>query len=84
MDGIILPPDLEQFVAEAVATGDYRDPADVVAAGVRLLREQRAARAAFLRSLEEAEAEADRDGWLSLDEVMADADAIIAGLSKAR
>ena len=71
-------------MAEAVATGDYRDPADVVAAGVRLLREQRAARAAFLRSLEEAEAEADRDGWLSLDEVMADADAIIAGLSKAR
>ena len=53
---------------------------DVVAAGIRLLREQRAA---FVRSLKEAKAEADRDGWLSLDEVMAEADAIIAGLPKA-
>ena len=70
-------------MAEAVATGDYRDPTAVIAAGVRLLQEQRAARTAFMRSLEEAEAEADRDGWLSLDEVMAHANAVIAGMSKA-
>ncbi len=83
MDGVTLPPDLERFVADAVAAGDFRDATDVLAAGIRLLREQRAARAAFVRSLEESEAEADRDGWLSLDEVMAEADAIIAGLPKA-
>ena len=69
-------------MAEAVATGEFRDPTAVMAAGIRLLQEQRAARAAFVRSLEEAEAEADRDGWLSLDEVMADADAVIARMSK--
>ena len=83
MDGITLPSDLEQFVTEEVAAGHYRDTADVVAAGIRLLQGQRAARAAFIRSLEDAEAEADRDGWLSLDEVMADADAVIARMSQA-
>ena len=83
MDTVVLPPELEKFVAEAVATGDFRDPTDVIAAGVRLLQEQRSARAAFVRSLEEAEAEADRDGWLSLDEVMAEAEVVIAGMSNA-
>lgn len=83
MDSVTLPPELETFVAEAVATGEFRDPTDVVAAGLRLLQEQRAARAAFVRSLEAAEAEAERDGWLSLDEVMAEADAVIAGMSPA-
>ena len=83
MDGVTLPSRPEQFAADAVAAGDFRDSTDVVAAGIRLLREQRTARAAFVRSLEEAEAEADRDGWLSLDEVMAEADSIIAGLPKA-
>ena len=52
MEGVTLPPDLEQFVADAVAAGDFRDPTDVFAAGIRLLREQRAARAAFVRFLE--------------------------------
>jgi hypothetical protein len=49
-----------------------------VAAGVGLLQRVERERAAFVRSLEEAEAEADRDGWCSLDEVMADAEEIIA------
>lgn len=35
-------------------------------------------RAEFIASLEEAEAESEREGWHSLDEVMAEADRIIA------
>ena len=34
MDGVTLPPDLEQFATEAVAAGRYRDTAEVVRAGV--------------------------------------------------
>ncbi len=78
MDTVTLPPDLERFAADAIAAGRYRDLSDVVAAGVSLLRRAEAERAAFVRSLEEAEAEADREGWHSLDDVMAEADQIIA------
>lgn len=62
MDTVVLPSDLEQFVAEAVAAGEFRDPAAVVSAGIRLLQEQHAARTAFVRSLEEAEVERDGRG----------------------
>ncbi len=78
MDTVTLPPDLERFAADAIAAGRYRDLSEVVAAGVSLLRRAEAERAAFVRSLEEAESEADREGWHSLDDVMAEADQIIA------
>ena len=73
-----LPPELERFAAEVVAAGRYRDVADVVAAGVTLLQRQEQARAEFVASLEAAEAEAEREGWHSLDDVLADMDRIIA------
>jgi len=76
MKTVTLPPELERFAREAVAAGRYRDLAEVVAAGVSLLQRMESERAAFVRSLEEAEA--DRDGWLTLDEVMAEAEQIIA------
>jgi putative addiction module CopG family antidote len=66
MDEVILPPDLERFAAEAVASGRYRDLADVVRSGVNLLRQLEAERAGLLASLRDAEAEADRDGPVSL------------------
>lgn len=78
MENVALPPELERFAAEAVATGRYRDVSEVVAAGVRLLRETEAEVATFVESLEMARAEANREGWHSLDEVMAGADRIIA------
>ncbi len=77
MDSVTLPPELEQFAAEAVAAGRYRDTADVVRAGVDLLKRQEAARTAFVVSLDEAVAESDRDGWHSLDDVLAEMDEII-------
>ena len=78
MDTVTLPPELERFATEAVAAGRYRDMSDVLAAGVRLLQRAEAEVAAFVASLEAAREEADRDGWHSLDEVMAEADQIIA------
>ena len=78
MDHVTLPPELERFATEAVAAGRYRDVSDALAAGLRLLQQAEAEVTAFVASLEAARAEANRDGWHSLDEVMAEADRIIA------
>ena len=69
MDAVTLPSELESFVTEAVASGRYRDAAAVVAAGVSLLRRQEEARAEFVASILVAEAEVERDGYLTGDEV---------------
>jgi putative addiction module CopG family antidote len=82
MDTITVPPELEHFATEAVATGRYRDVSDLVAAGLSLLQRQEQARAAFARSLEATEAESERDGWHSLDDVLADMDAMIAAAER--
>ena len=79
MDGITLPPELDRFAVEAVASGRYASRDEVIAAGVRLLKETDAEVTNFVRSLEDARDEATRDGWHSLDDVMAEADEIIAG-----
>jgi hypothetical protein len=43
----------------------------VVAAGLKLLQQADTEVAAFVKSLEDAKAEADRDGWVSLDDMTA-------------
>lgn len=57
--------------AAAVAEGRYRDRAEVVAAGVALPRERDAAQAAFLASVLAAEDEAEREGYVSGEEMLA-------------
>jgi Arc/MetJ-type ribon-helix-helix transcriptional regulator len=78
MDNVTLPPELKRFAIEAVANGRYRDLSKVLAAGLELRHQADAEVAAFVDSLEGARAEADHDGWCSLEEVMAEADQIIA------
>jgi putative addiction module CopG family antidote len=84
MDNVTLPPELESFATEAIAAGRYRDLSDVVAAGVTLLRRAEAERAAFITSLETEQAEAEREGWHELDDVLAEVDAIIDEEARAR
>lgn len=72
-----LPLDLEQFAAEAVAAGRYRDVGEVVAAGIGLLRRQDAARAELLASVVAAEKEGDRLGYLSVEDVEREMDEVI-------
>ncbi len=79
-----LTPELEAFAADAVAAGRYRDMGEVVRAGVSLLRRAEAERTAFIRSLEEAQAEGERDGFYELDEVLTEVDAIIDDEAHAR
>ncbi len=78
MDTVVLPPDLEQFAAEAVASGHYRDTADVVRTGLNLIRRRDTARADFIASLEAAQRDGEQNGFHSLDNVLAELDDIIA------
>lgn len=71
-------PDLEAFAEQCVASGRYGDLESVVDAGLALLREREKQRAAFLRSLDKARQEAEEDGYVELDQVAAEMDAIIA------
>ena len=69
MDNVTLPPELERFVADAVAAGRYGNASEAVAAGLSLLQRQEQARADLLASVLAAKEESDRDGYLTGDEV---------------
>jgi antitoxin ParD1/3/4 len=71
MDQVTLPPELERFAEEVVAAGRFRDVSAVVAAGVSLLQRQEEARADLLASVLAAEEEAERDGCVTGDEMLA-------------
>jgi antitoxin ParD1/3/4 len=72
-----LTPELENFARSCVAEGRYNNVSEVVRSALRLLQEVEEQRRAFTAMLREAEEEADRDGTFTLDEVLAEMDAII-------
>ncbi len=74
---VSLPPALEKFARDCVADGRYSNVSEVVRSAMRLLQEYEEQRRQFAQSIEEAQAEADRDGTYTLEEVMAEVDAII-------
>jgi putative addiction module CopG family antidote len=78
MDDVTLTPDLAKFATEAVAAGHYRDVGEVVHTGVSLVRRLEGERDAFIATLEAAHAEGRRDGFLTIDQVAAELDEIIA------
>jgi len=84
MTTVTLTPEQAQFAAEAVAQGRYRDVGEVVQAGLALLQQAQAEVAAFVASLEEAQAEGERDGFLTIEEVEREIDAIIEAAERRR
>ncbi|MGR4865498.1 type II toxin-antitoxin system ParD family antitoxin [Caulobacter sp. LARHSG274] len=72
-----LPPALEAFAERCVADGRYADVNEVVSSGLRLLQDQETRKQSFMAMLAEVEAEVARGEVFTLDEVMADIDAII-------
>ncbi|MGF6230720.1 antitoxin ParD1/3/4 [Inquilinus ginsengisoli] len=73
-----LTAELERFARQCVEEGRYNNVSEVVRSGLRLLQEAEERRHAFRAMLREVEEEIDREGTVSLDEVMAEADQIIA------
>ena len=71
MDGITITPELEQFAVEAVLSGRFRDLDDVVRTGLELLRRQEQTRTELVASVLAAQAEGDKNGYLTGDEVAA-------------
>ena len=69
---VTLNQDQERFATEAVAKGRFSTVSDVIQAGVDLLRQAETEVATFVASLEEARAEAERDGFASADELHRD------------
>jgi|GEM_PF-2470716 len=72
-----LAPDMATFVEVEVAGGRYVDASEMVSLGLRLLQKQEKRKQAFTAMLAEVEAEVDRGEVFTLDEVMADLDAVI-------
>jgi antitoxin ParD1/3/4 len=72
-----LTPELERFTRECVEGGRYNNVSEVVRSGLRLLQEAENRRRQFQGMLQESEAEADRDGAITLDSVTAEIDGII-------
>ncbi len=64
-----------------MVAGRYRDLSDEAAAGVGLLRRTEAARARLWASVQSAERNGESNGFLTLDEVIEDADAVIAQMA---
>ncbi len=79
---VVLPPALEKFAHDCVADGRYSNVSEVVRSALRLLQEYEEQRRQFAASIEEAQAEADRDGTFTLEEVLAEMDAAIGSAKK--
>ena len=73
-----LTPELERFARECVEGGRYNNVSEVVRSGLRVLQEAENRRQQFQGMLRESEAEADRDGAVTLDSVTAEIDGIIS------
>ncbi len=78
---VSLTPELERFAQSCVESGRYNNVSEVVRSSLRMLQEQEQRKAAFIKTLDDAIAEGERDGFFSIDEVRADA---IAAIEQAR
>jgi antitoxin ParD1/3/4 len=72
-----LAPELEAFARGVVAEGRYNNVSEVVRDALRRLQEAEERRRAFTKSLNDAIAESERDGWVTVEEALAQVDAII-------
>jgi len=79
-----LTPDLEQFARRCVESGRYNNVSEVVRSALRMLQDSEVRREQFMNMLREAEAESERDGFVSVEELTADIEDIIAQAERRR
>jgi len=72
-----LTPELERFAREVVAEGRYNNVSEVIRQGLRMLQDAETRRKAFTATIDAAVAEAEREGYYSIDQVLADLDEVI-------
>lgn len=72
-----LSPELERFAKQCVEEGRYNNVSEVVRSALRMLQDAEERKRAFMAMLKAAEDEADRDGWISGDDAIAMARAVI-------
>ena len=72
-----LKPESRRFAEGLVAAGRYETIEEVLDAALRLLQRQEKLRAALVASLDAARDEAERVGWLEIEQVDAELTAII-------
>ena len=72
-----LTPELERFARQCVEEGRYNNVSEVVRSALRMLQDAEDRKKAFMATLEAARAEADRDGWVSAEDALAQANAVI-------
>ena len=80
MPNVSLTPELEGFVQ----SGRYNSVSEVTRAALRLLQQVEQQRREFLAMLDAAEAEGEREGFLTLEEVMEDIDRRIEASTRAK
>ena len=81
MHQIDLSPELERFAETCVASARFESVSAAAQAAFELLQEFEEQRATLLDSLEAANAEGERDGFLTIDEVRAELEKTIAEAS---
>jgi antitoxin ParD1/3/4 len=79
-----LPPDLAEFVAQRIASGANRSADEVIAQGVRLLRDQQAAIAEARRKIEEGWQASERGELIDSEAVFEQLDAEISRIENTR
>jgi antitoxin ParD1/3/4 len=72
-----LSPELERFAKKCVEDGRYNNVSEVVRSALRMLQDAQDRKTAFMAMLKAAEDEADRDGWVSAEDALAQMDALI-------
>jgi antitoxin ParD1/3/4 len=81
---VSLTPELEAFAKACVDGGRYNNVSEVVRQALRLLQDAEERKRLLMASLEAAVAESERDGYVDLDDAMAEVDAIIEAAERCR
>lgn len=79
---VSLTTELEHFAQSCVESGRYNNVSEVVRSALRMLQDAEERRAAFVKSLDDAMEEGRQNGFLTLDEVVANVSAAIEAVKR--